>query len=44
MNIEGYELLISSKADLIKAKQSVNPTQDKDLWDIKTLKGLLNEE
>jgi hypothetical protein len=35
---------VSSKEDLLKAKKSVNPLRDKDLFDIKQLEELLKNE
>jgi len=42
--IDDREVNISSKKDLIKAKKSVNPVRDKDLYDIKQLEEILKNE
>ncbi len=42
--IEGIEIKVSSKEDLIKAKEMINPLRDKDLLDIKELKRIIDEE
>ncbi|MCX7726058.1 MAG: hypothetical protein N2053_04335 [Chitinispirillaceae bacterium] len=42
--IGDVEVKISSKEDLIKAKEVINPIREKDLWDIKELKRLINEK
>lgn len=40
--VGGVTILVSSKEDLITAKEKVNPLRDKDLYDIKQLKDLIN--
>ena len=39
--IDGYNISVSSKADLIKAKESIIPLRQKDKEDIKKLKELI---
>lgn len=41
--IDKYKFRISSKEDLITAKQTVKPAREKDIWDIKMLRELLND-
>jgi hypothetical protein len=40
IRIGGYDIAVSSKADLIRAKEYINPPREKDLWDIRVLKEL----
>lgn len=42
--IDGFEFRVSSKNDLILAKENIPNLRDKDLQDIKELKRLLNEK
>jgi len=44
IKIEGLKMLVSSKEDLLYAKQKIKPLRDKDKMDIKELKRLLIEE
>jgi hypothetical protein len=39
--IEGCNIYVSSKADLINAKKNVKPMRDKDIYDIKQLEELI---
>lgn len=43
-DIEGYEVFVTSKKDLIKAKKSVNPIRDKDEYDIRQLEEIIAGE
>jgi hypothetical protein len=42
--IEGCDIYVSSKEDLINAKRNVKPLRDKDIYDIKQLEELLKNE
>lgn len=42
--MDGYQVKVSSKMDLIRAKNAVFPPRDKDLYDIKQLRKILDEE
>ncbi len=42
--IEDVEIKVSSKEDLLKAKEMITPLRDKDLLDIKELKRMIDEE
>lgn len=42
MTVAGTQILVSSRDDLIAAKQQVQPPREKDLWDIRVLKELQN--
>lgn len=44
IQIDGVEIRISSKRDLIRAKQAVRPAREKDLFDIKVLEQLIRDE
>jgi hypothetical protein len=44
IKIESFEVLISSKEDLIFAKKNIEPVRDKDLIDIKELENLIRNE
>ncbi|HCL56115.1 MAG TPA: hypothetical protein DHW82_03790, partial [Spirochaetia bacterium] len=43
-DIQGEKILVSSKSDLLKAKESIHPLRDKDIYDISQLKELLKNE
>jgi hypothetical protein len=44
VKIENFEILISSKEDLIFAKKNIEPIRDKDLIDIKELENIIRNE
>lgn len=39
-SIDGHDIMVSSKKDLIAAKESVHPLRDKDIYDISELRKL----
>jgi hypothetical protein len=43
-NVEGIDVFVSSKKDLIKAKKVVKPLREKDIYDIKQLEDLIINE
>ncbi len=42
--IDGYSVPVSSKKDLIKAKEAITPLREKDRFDIRILEELINNE
>jgi hypothetical protein len=44
VKIDDFEFLVSSKSDLIFAKEAIEPLRDKDKQDIKELKRLINDQ
>jgi hypothetical protein len=42
--VDGFDIFVSSKSDLIRAKEAVVPVREKDIYDMKILRNLLGDK